>query len=174
MYNYEAPEVRYNEEKYSLAHVEALGEAKTQWVLFKDGYDAKGNRLYDKAAGLTCHQCRQKTLGKNTRCGEREGLYGVFCGDCLWMRYGENVDEVMVEEKWVCPPCRDLCNCSFCRGRKGWCPTGTMYRRALEQGYRSVAHFLVMEFVDAEDAEAVKRVEEMRKRGFGECLALSE
>ena len=166
VFNYEAPEVHYNEEKYSLGHVEALGSAKTPWVLFRDGYDSKGNRLYDKAAGLTCHQCRQKTLGKRTACSKCESLHGVFCGDCLWMRYGENVDEVMAEDgsraAWVCPPCRDLCNCSFCRSRKGWCPTGTLYRRAVAEGYRSVAHYLVCEYVDEEDAEAVELVKELK------------
>ena len=166
--NYEAPEVQYNEEKYSLRHVEALGSSKTPWVLFQDGYDSKGNRVYDKAAGMTCHQCRQKTLGKRTACSLCKSLHGVFCGDCLWMRYGENVDEVIQKNAgeeggaWVCPPCRDLCNCSFCRSRKGWCPTGSLYRRAEAEGYKSVAHYLVMEYVDEEDDEAVKRVEEMR------------
>ena len=140
VWNYEAAEVVYNEEKYSLRHVEGLssvGGGGTPWVLFQDGYDAKGNRLYDKAAGMTCHQCRQKTLGKRTSCSGCGSLHGVFCGDCLWMRYGEHVDEVMEGggAGWVCPPCRDLCNCSFCRSRKGWCPTGTLYRRVVAEGW---------------------------------------
>jgi len=180
VYNYEAPEVHYNEEKYSLQHVQALGSAKTPWTLFRDGYDVNGNRLYDKAAGLTCHQCRQKTLGKRTACSKCESLHGVFCGDCLWMRYGENVDEVMggegggSEAAWVCPPCRDLCNCSFCRSRKGWCPTGTLYRRAVAEGYQSVAHYLVCEYVDEGDAEAVKLVRELVGAGGGGASAASE
>lgn len=33
-----------------------------------DGYDASGERIYDKVHGQTCHQCRQKTLGKRTAC----------------------------------------------------------------------------------------------------------
>ena len=62
-------------------------------------------------------------------------MQGVFCGDCLFMRYGENLDEVMAPgQEWVCPVCRDLCNCSFHRIRKGWAPTGTLYRRAIAQG----------------------------------------
>ena len=36
--------------------------------LFQDGYDANGDRVYDKIGGLTCHQCRQKTAGKRTVC----------------------------------------------------------------------------------------------------------
>lgn len=55
--------------------------------LFVDGYDASGNRIYDKVNGATCHQCRQKTLGKRTSCAGCKSLQGVFCGDCLFMRW---------------------------------------------------------------------------------------
>ena len=50
-------------------HPVALG---WQWVcrkLFEDGYDlATNRRVYDSREGRTCHQCRQKTLGKRTQC----------------------------------------------------------------------------------------------------------
>jgi hypothetical protein len=54
--------------------------------LFQDGYDAQGNRVYDKVNGLTCHQCRQKTLGKRTSCAGCHSLQvwpgvGVGCAD---------------------------------------------------------------------------------------------
>ena len=114
-------------------------------MLFVDGYDASGARIYDAQRGATCHQCRQKTVCKHTSCGGCGELRGQFCGDCLWMRYGENVDEaVAAGDAWRCPPCRDLCNCSFCRQKKGWPPTGTMYRRAIREGFESVAHYLVL------------------------------
>lgn len=132
------------EEIYSWKHVEALGSCKTPWELFIDGYDSAGNRIYDKVNGQTCHQCRQKTLGKRTSCSSCNSLQGVFCGDCLYMRYGENVDEVVANPDWKCPNCRDLCNCSFHRTRKGWAPTGTLYRRAIADGFKSVAHCLVL------------------------------
>ena len=63
-------------------------------------------------------------------------LQGVFCGDCLYMRYGENVEEAARNSQWRCPSCRDplLCNCSRCRGLRGWGPTGTLFRRAITQG----------------------------------------
>lgn len=61
-------------------------------------------------------------------------LQGVLCGDCLYMRYGENITEVQAKPDWMCPVCRDLCNCSFHRIKKGWAPTGTLYRRALAEG----------------------------------------
>jgi Zinc-finger domain of monoamine-oxidase A repressor R1 len=42
--------------------------------LFVDGYDAQGNRVYDKVEGQTCHQCRQKTMGKRTSCSQCQSL----------------------------------------------------------------------------------------------------
>lgn len=49
-----------------------------------DGYDAAGNRIYDKVSGQTCHQCRQKTLGKRTCCAGCESLtVRVHCANML-------------------------------------------------------------------------------------------
>ena len=132
----------------------ALGSTEKEWELFVDGYRADGTRIYDSVRGQTCHQCRQKTMGKRTQCSECGSLHGVFCGDCLYMRYGEHVDEARANKCWVCPPCRDLCNCSFCRQRKGWPPTGQLYRRAIREGHRSVAHYLVDKFFEEEADEA--------------------
>lgn len=120
----------------------------TTRVLFVDGYDAKGNRIYDKVNGQTCHQCRQKTIGLRTACSRCESLQGVFCGDCLYMRYGENIEDALDDLSWICPNCRDICNCSFHRTRRGWAPTGTLYRRAVAEGYPSVAHYLVFNNLD--------------------------
>lgn len=116
---------------------------------------------------MTCHQCRQKTLGKHTSCSccnslqacitslttskpekiaigscytcmlyneQRMPVQGVLCGDCLFMRYGENILEVDELYEWTCPVCRGLCNCSNHRIRRGWLPTGTLYRRAIAEG----------------------------------------
>ncbi|EEH57331.1 uncharacterized protein MICPUCDRAFT_58101 [Micromonas pusilla CCMP1545] len=151
-------DVDRNPETYSPAQVAALGSATKTWTLFVDGYDANGNRIYDSAIGATCHQCRQKTVCAHTSCGGCGELRGQFCGDCLWMRYGEHVDEAnALGAKWRCPPCRDLCNCSFCRQRKGWPPTGTLYRRAIKEGYASVAHYLVLNNRADEDVDVKTR-----------------
>ena len=58
------------------------------------------------------------------------------------MRYGENILEVEAAGPWECPPCRGLCNCSFHRIRRGWAPTGTLYRRAIAEGA------LLMSFIE--------------------------
>ena len=179
------------DEVYTQAHVDSLGTHSTPWELFVDGYDLEsGRRIYDTVRGATCHQCRQKTLGTHTSCDRCGRLSGIYCGDCLFMRYGENVreaneareaarerreaaarerreaaakagaasgssrsgstegenedDDGAGDHGWVCPPCRGLCNCSFHRARRGWAPTGSLYRYALAEGYASVAHFLVL------------------------------
>ncbi|CAN6372457.1 unnamed protein product [Urochloa humidicola] len=59
------------------------------------------------------------------------------------MRYGENVLEAKKNLNWVCPVCRDICNCSICRTKKRWFPTGCAYKKAVRLGYRSVAHYLI-------------------------------
>lgn len=148
-------------EVYTKDHVLALGPLdRKEWVLFEDGYDANGNRIYCKVFGKTCHQCRQKTVSKHTTCTKCESLQGVFCGDCLFMRYGENIDQVGEMSDWICPSCRDICNCSFHRTKKGWAPTGTLYRYAIAQGYPSVAHYLVLN--NLQEDEETRRAAEMR------------
>lgn len=70
---------------------------------------------------------------------------------CLQLRYGENLDEVLqlLESggEWICPVCRDICNCSICRTRKHWAPTGIL--APYIQDYPSVAHYLVNKYLDA-------------------------
>lgn len=130
-------------EVYTEEHEKMLGDHKETWTLVEDGYDAEGNRMYDAYEGKSCHQCRQKTLGLRTKCCKCTSVQGQFCGDCLFMRYGENVIEANANPEWVCPVCRDICNCSRCRRVKGWQPTGNLYRKALRLGYKSVAHYLI-------------------------------
>ncbi|OIW10160.1 hypothetical protein TanjilG_27911 [Lupinus angustifolius] len=109
----------------------------------------------------------QKTLGQHTGCNNCELLHGQLCGDCLYMRYGENVMEANGNPKWTCPVCREICNCSRCRRANGWMPTGNIYRKVLKMGFKSVAHYLIqtyrseksMEGSDAENTVAVKESE---------------
>ncbi|XP_024521199.1 cell division cycle-associated 7-like protein [Selaginella moellendorffii] len=125
----------YRPEIYTQDHEKLLGYAKEEWKHI--------GRIYDNENTNTCHQCRQKTKGPRSYCKVCKTRY-QFCGDCLYKRYGENVNEVLGDENWKCPVCRDICNCSRCRRRKGWAPTGLMARRAIELGYKSVAHFLIL------------------------------
>ncbi|WOL10898.1 hypothetical protein Cni_G19657 [Canna indica] len=131
------------EEVYTDEHEKLLGTCEMSWTLFVDGYDKDGKRIYDPIKGKTCHQCRQKTLGHRTHCSKCKLLQGQFCGDCLFMRYGENVLETNQNPAWVCPVCRGICNCSFCRTKKGWVPTGCLYKKVVNMGYKSVAHYII-------------------------------
>ena len=155
-------EPTYNEEIYTQRQVSNLGDRKSEWQLFVSGYDQQGRRLYDNNRGVCCHQCRQKTLGTHTTCRKCNMMRGKFCGDCIFMRYGENVLEINENPEWECPVCRDICNCSFCRTKKGWMPTGNMYRAAIASGYKSVAHYLVLSRQD--DEEKAKLCEEEAER----------
>ncbi|KAK4417457.1 Cell division cycle-associated 7-like protein [Sesamum alatum] len=130
-------------EIYTEEHEKLLGDSKAVWTLWVDGYDEDGQRIYDPVEGKSCHQCRQKTLGHHTECSKCEMVTGQFCGDCLYMRYGENVLEVNENPDWICPVCRGICNCSRCRRDKGWQPTGAIYKKVASLGFKSVAHYLI-------------------------------
>ncbi|KAL2474314.1 Zinc-finger domain of monoamine-oxidase A repressor R1 [Abeliophyllum distichum] len=134
---------QWNLETYTEDDANQLGDCKIPWILFRDGYE-NGQRLYDKVNGKTCHQCRQKTLGLRTQCSRCKNSTGMLCGDCLYIRYGENIIEANENgDSWICPVCRGICNCSICRNKKGFPPIPCIYGKALKNGYKSVAHYLI-------------------------------
>ncbi|KAL5203992.1 hypothetical protein ABZP36_008863 [Zizania latifolia] len=137
-------EVGSKEEIYTEEHEKLLGTCVEPWTLFVDGYGKDGKRIYDQVRGQTCHQCRHKTLGHHTSCCKCQIVQGQFCGDCLYMGYGENVLEAKKNPNWICPVCRGICNCSRCRIKKGWFPIADcVHRKVVNLGYKSVAHYLI-------------------------------
>ncbi|XP_060638088.2 cell division cycle-associated 7-like protein [Anolis sagrei] len=102
------------------------------------------DKIYDKVLGSTCHQCRQKTIDTKTICRNDGcgGVRGQFCGPCLRNRYGEDVKSALLDPDWICPPCRDICNCSYCRKRDGRCATGMLIHLAKFYGYDNVQEYL--------------------------------
>ncbi|KAM4106505.1 hypothetical protein ACB094_04G070200 [Castanea mollissima] len=134
--------------------------------------DSKGRgSLYDPVYGICCHFCRQKKLcgeedckrcsdldmdepciGK-TDCSACHSSNGVLCRACLMVRYGEEMDEVRKDKKWMCPHCVEekginpywICNSSLCLRKRKMVPTGIAIFRAREMGYKSVAHLLMDE-----------------------------
>ncbi|CAI5788588.1 zf-4CXXC_R1 domain-containing protein [Podarcis lilfordi] len=102
------------------------------------------DKIYDKVLGSTCHQCRQKTIDTKTVCRNEGcgGVRGQFCGPCLRNRYGEDVKAALLDPDWFCPPCRGICNCSYCRKRDGRCATGMLIHLAKFYGYDNVKEYL--------------------------------
>ncbi|NWS48256.1 CDA7L protein, partial [Probosciger aterrimus] len=102
------------------------------------------DKIYDKVLGSTCHQCRQKTTDTKTICRNHScgGVRGQFCGPCLRNRYGEDVKSALLDPAWICPPCRGVCNCSYCRRREGRCATGMLIHLAKFYGYNNVKEYL--------------------------------
>ncbi|XP_044159481.1 cell division cycle-associated protein 7 isoform X1 [Bufo gargarizans] len=101
-------------------------------------------KVYNRVTGSTCHQCRQKTVDTKTNCRHPDcnGVRGQFCGPCLKNRYGEDVKTALLDPEWKCPPCRGICNCSFCRQRNGRCATGVLVYLAKYHGYDNVHAYL--------------------------------
>ncbi|KAM5280129.1 cell division cycle-associated protein 7 [Ctenodactylus gundi] len=101
-------------------------------------------KIYNRSLGSTCHQCRQKTTDTKTNCRNPDcwGIRGQFCGPCLRNRYGEEVKDALMDPGWHCPPCRGICNCSFCRQRDGRCATGVLVYLAKYHGFGNVHAYL--------------------------------
>ncbi|XP_071400627.1 cell division cycle-associated protein 7-like [Centroberyx affinis] len=106
--------------------------------------DNMTDKVYNRVTGSTCHQCRQKTIDTKTCCRSEDcrGIQGQFCGPCLRNRYGEDVKKALRDPEWRCPPCRGICNCSFCRQRDGRCPTGILFPLAQYHGFSDVHSYL--------------------------------
>ncbi|KAG7494572.1 hypothetical protein JOB18_033225 [Solea senegalensis] len=119
--------------------VEDITEDELQLVA-----DNMTEKVYNSATGSTCHQCRQKTVDTKTCCRNEgcRGIQGQFCGPCLRNRYGEDVRKALLDPEWQCPPCRGICNCSFCRQREGRCPTGILFPLAQYHGFSDVHSYL--------------------------------
>ncbi|XP_037534724.1 cell division cycle-associated protein 7 [Nematolebias whitei] len=119
--------------------VEDITEDELQLVA-----DNMTDKVYNTVTGSTCHQCRQKTVDTKTCCRSDDcrGIQGQFCGPCLRNRYGEDVKKALLDPNWKCPPCRGICNCSFCRQRDGRCPTGILFPLAQYYGFSDVHSYL--------------------------------
>ncbi|KAM9859326.1 cell division cycle-associated protein 7-like [Aulostomus maculatus] len=119
--------------------VEEITEDELQLVA-----DNMTDKVYNRVTGSTCHQCRQKTVDTKTCCRSEDcrGIQGQFCGPCLRNRYGEDVKKALLDPEWRCPPCRGICNCSFCRQREGRCPTGILFPLAQYHGFSDVHSYL--------------------------------
>ncbi|KAL5007803.1 hypothetical protein ScPMuIL_016609 [Solemya velum] len=124
-------------------------EAKSADEITQEDLDmvatSTSDKKYDSFYGNTCHQCRQKTDDMKTVCrsGDCFGVRGQFCGPCLRNRYGEDAKEALKNPDWVCPPCRGICNCSFCRKRSGKNCTGILIHMAREKGFSNVSDYLI-------------------------------
>ncbi|XP_061827594.2 cell division cycle-associated protein 7a isoform X1 [Nerophis lumbriciformis] len=127
----------------ALPHVVRPVEEVTQEELEGICYNVR-EKIYHTVNGSTCHQCRQKTIDTKTNCRHEEcvGVRGQFCGPCLRNRYGEEVRDALLNPEWRCPPCRGICNCSFCRAREGRCATGVLVYLAKHHGFDNVHAYL--------------------------------
>ncbi|XP_077584288.1 cell division cycle-associated protein 7a [Stigmatopora nigra] len=127
----------------ALPHVVRPVEEVTEEELEKICYNAR-EKVYHTINGSTCHQCRQKTTDTKTNCRNPDcvGVRGQFCGPCLRNRYGEEVRDALLNTEWRCPPCRGICNCSFCRAREGRCATGVLVYLAKYHGFDNVHAYL--------------------------------
>ena len=143
-------------EYYTMSHYDRLYGSEAPWRR-----ESRGSKVWCKdvhgpgcAECTSCHFCRQKTTDRKTTCQcgfwkrapEGGRGRGVWCGWCLEMRMGENLDEAVNDAEWRCPVCRDICNCSGAnclRAKRNLFPTQQLTNEALTYGWQSVAHYLI-------------------------------
>ncbi|KAF0433548.1 cylicin-1-like isoform x1 [Gigaspora margarita] len=132
-----------------IRHVFRPKPSKTKYKVLgrnNQGRRFYGGRIYDSELGTTCHQCRQKTIEEKVQCTnvlDNGTLCKVMMDErCLIGRYGETLEEARSSGEWNCPKCRGVCNCSFCRRKKGLPATGILKHLALSRGYNSVMEYL--------------------------------
>ncbi|CAN7087096.1 unnamed protein product [Brassica oleracea var. botrytis] len=126
----------------------ALDDVKASKRKSDPGVRVIGGRIYDSSNGRCCHQCRQKTMDFVASCKamKKEKQCPIsYCHKCLLNRYGEKAEEVGALDDWRCPKCRGICNCSFCRKKRGQSPTGILTHKAKASGLSSVSELLEVE-----------------------------
>ncbi|GAX72821.1 hypothetical protein CEUSTIGMA_g276.t1 [Chlamydomonas eustigma] len=156
----EANRGRQVKEEYSVRQLSAamMFECKQRFPGESKELCAKVHGSPCNSGCVTCHFCRQKTTSVKAMCsnpsckmirmrGRSKEDYG-WCGSCLSARFGENILEVMRPGiRYLCPVCRDICNCSSpdCyRGVRGLVTTGQLSYEAKSLGYKSAAHYLIL------------------------------
>ena len=78
------------------------------------------------------------------------------CGSCLALRMGEDIRRALADPGWLCPVCRDICNCSGAnclRARRDLQPTNILTPEAKDKGFISVQLLAILVFaIDMHDA----------------------
>ena len=103
-----------SKEEYSVEHLRRLYEFAPRRPYVRTGRRELCKKVHEQPCELgclSCHFCRQRTTEPKTRCSRcagRDNHYGgpnrgVLCGSCLSGRFGENIDEVVLNPEWVCP-----------------------------------------------------------------------
>ncbi|MPC23689.1 Cell division cycle-associated 7-like protein [Portunus trituberculatus] len=96
----------------------------------------KGNLSFDPNVNIVMPEDITPAALRNV--AERSGgkVYNAYVGTtCHQCR-------CVVVWRWMCPPCRGLCNCSICRNRSGKGATGILINIARARGFDNVKDYL--------------------------------
>ncbi|WOH00502.1 hypothetical protein DCAR_0519866 [Daucus carota subsp. sativus] len=101
--------------------------------LVKNANDT-GASLKKRRASEKCPQHRSSATARKGQ-PKKKPCTLLYCQKCLLNRYGEKAEEAEASEVWSCPKCRDICNCSICRAKRGHLPIGNLSHKAKAAGY---------------------------------------
>ncbi|KAG8452673.1 hypothetical protein GDO86_004458 [Hymenochirus boettgeri] len=121
--------LRRNPERSSNAQTRSMGYIHTIPHVVRPVEEITEDDLKNVAdIGSTCHQCRQKTI--DTR------------------------QIAAIQSDWRCPPCREICNCSFCRQEWILCHRDSL-SLARYHGYIDVHSYLNRQNKDEESNDLI-------------------
>ncbi|KAK0708962.1 hypothetical protein B0T26DRAFT_754245 [Lasiosphaeria miniovina] len=83
----------------------------------------KKYRRKKKGDVYRCHVCCHKDYTYKLAFCSNPGCNEAYCYGVLYRAFDMEPQEVMQNERWFCPKCKQICNCGSCR-RAGW---GTPY-----------------------------------------------
>ena len=91
-----------------------------------------------------CHQCGLASSEPKSKCRSRvcPGIRGQFCKMCLLQHYNQDIDAVLKDAIWQCPPCRGTCTCSTCKTPVGRDNKQILSQLALNRGHQTVRSYL--------------------------------
>ncbi|KAK3372764.1 hypothetical protein B0T24DRAFT_242167 [Lasiosphaeria ovina] len=91
----------------------------------EEGRPIKKKKYRRKKKGdvYRCHVCCHKDYTYKLAFCSNPGCNEAYCYGVLYRAFDMEPQEVMQNERWFCPKCKQICNCGSCR-RAGW---GTPY-----------------------------------------------
>eukprot|EP01113_Clastostelium_recurvatum_P049501 TRINITY_DN917_c0_g3_i2.p1 TRINITY_DN917_c0_g3~~TRINITY_DN917_c0_g3_i2.p1 ORF type:complete len:262 (+),score=54.03 TRINITY_DN917_c0_g3_i2:394-1179(+) len=154
---------QYHQEVY---HVHDLAKLRKCKRVFSGYRSTRSEHQEPGGVITTCHQCHRHDTyikAKCSLCPSYRPPYetrGQYCGPCLQTRYGENILEIMeVAHYWVCPLCRNLCNCNHCRSKKNL-PSVSDDAKG---DHASIAHYLIENFMTGNKDDDERDIEDRHR-----------
>ena len=102
-----------------------MKQAKVDEEMERSGEDKNVKEYNLRVIGeLWCHQCKMKKpkilcCDRFFKTDKEERCNGKYCESCVRRHYSTTVDQLGMQEKWICFKCQGKCACANCRRERG-------------------------------------------------------